>query len=83
MLAKLARLRKQKRLLQKRASNFIARDFKEVAELEELEYREVEERERLEKERLKQERLESEQNERATESTRAATRVPLSAVAGG
>ncbi|KAI2786724.1 hypothetical protein POX_g09116 [Penicillium oxalicum] len=52
ILAKLLRLRKQKRLLQKRAGDFIARDFKEVAELEELERREVEERERLEKERL-------------------------------
>jgi hypothetical protein len=37
-------------LLQKRASNFIARDFKEVAELEELERREVKERDRLKKE---------------------------------
>ena len=52
ILAKLLRLRKQKRLLQKRASDFIARDFKEVAELEELERREVKERERLKKERL-------------------------------
>jgi hypothetical protein len=39
-------------LLQKRASDFITRDFKEVAELEELERREVKERERLEKERI-------------------------------
>ncbi|KAI2788591.1 hypothetical protein POX_e06610 [Penicillium oxalicum] len=70
ILAKLLWLRKQKH-------------FKEVAELEELERREVEERERLEKERLEQERLESEQNERAAESTRAATGVPLSAVADG
>jgi hypothetical protein len=39
-------------LLQKRASDFIARDFKEVAKLEELEYREVKERDRLKKERI-------------------------------
>ncbi|KAJ5495611.1 hypothetical protein N7539_000727 [Penicillium diatomitis] len=47
----LARLRKQKRLLQKRAGDFITRDYKEVAELEELERREAKESERLEKER--------------------------------
>lgn len=72
ILAKLLRLRKQKRLLQKRAGDFIARDFKEVAELEDLERREVEERERLEKERVAK--------EREAESARAATGVPRSAV---
>lgn len=51
MLAKLARLRKQKRLLQKRAGDFIARDYKEIAELEDLERREAEEISRIEKER--------------------------------
>jgi hypothetical protein len=75
ILAKLLRLRKQKRLLQKRAGDFIARDYKEVAELEELERREVEERERLEKERV-----ESEQKEREAESARAANEVPQSAI---
>jgi hypothetical protein len=75
MLAKLARLRKQKRLLQKRASDFITRDFKEVAELEELERREVKERERLKKERLK-----SKQKDREAESARAANEVSRSAV---
>jgi hypothetical protein len=75
ILAKLLRLRKQKRLLQKRAGDFIARDFREVAELEELERREVEERERLEKERL-----ESEQKDREAESARAANEFSRSAV---
>jgi hypothetical protein len=75
MLAKLACLRKQKRLLQKRTSDFIARDFKEVAELEELERREVEERERL-----KKECAESKRKECKIESARAANEVPRSAI---
>ena len=74
-LAKVLRLRKQKRLLQKRAHDFIAREYKEIAELEELERREVEERERLEKERVA-----SEQKDREAESARAANEVPQSAV---
>lgn len=60
ILAKLLRLRKQKRLLQKRAGDFIARDYKEIAELEELERREAEERDRLEKERVESEQKECE-----------------------
>ncbi|KAJ5129195.1 uncharacterized protein N7515_004266 [Penicillium bovifimosum] len=51
LLAKVLRLRKQRRLLQKRAGDFIARKYEEISELEELERREAEERERLEKER--------------------------------
>ncbi|KAJ5379172.1 hypothetical protein N7509_012291 [Penicillium cosmopolitanum] len=58
MLAKLAHLQKQKRLLKKRAGNFIARDYKEIAELEELERRKAEELQRLEDERLESERKE-------------------------
>jgi hypothetical protein len=61
--------------LQKRAGDFITRDFKEVAELEELERREVEERERL-----KKERLESEQKDREVESARAANEFSRSAI---
>lgn len=49
ILAKLLRLRKQKRLLQKRAGDFIARDIKEIEELEELERQEQKEREAQEK----------------------------------
>jgi hypothetical protein len=75
MLAKLACLRKQKRLLQKRTSDFIARDFKEVAKLEELERREVKERERLKKEYTK-----SKRKEYKVESARAANKVPRSAI---
>lgn len=37
LLSKLLRLRKQKRLLHKRAGDFIARDYKEIKELEVLE----------------------------------------------
>ena len=50
-LAKLLHLRKHKRLLQKCAGDFITRDYKEIAELEDLKHREKEESERLEKER--------------------------------
>lgn len=60
LLAKLMRLRKQKRLLKKRAGDFIARDYKEIAELEELERREAEEKDRLEKERVESEQKECE-----------------------
>ncbi len=49
ILAKLLRLRKQKRLLQKRAGDFIARDIKEIEELEELEKQEQKEREAQER----------------------------------
>ena len=55
-LAKLLRLRKQKRLLQKRAGDFIACDIKEVKELEELEEKErvaCEEQEVLQKQQEK------------------------------
>lgn len=52
MLAKLARLRKQKKLLRKRAGDFIAREYQDIAELEELERREREELDRLERERV-------------------------------
>ena len=68
VLAKLLRLRKQKKLLKKRAGDFIAREYKEIAELEELERREAEELQRLE-----DERIESERKEREAESSRAAT----------
>lgn len=74
MLAKLMRLRKQKRLLRKRAGDFIARDYKEIAELEELERREAEELARIEKERVDTEKQKSE-----AESARAASEVPQSA----
>jgi hypothetical protein len=50
-------------LLQKRAHDFIAREYKEIAKLEELERREVKERERLKKERVK-----SKQKDREAES---------------
>lgn len=69
-LAKLLRLKKQSRLLESRAGDFITRDYKEIAELEELERREKEELKRIERERL-----ESNQKERDTESARAATSV--------
>lgn len=74
MMAKLLRLRKQERLLQKRAGDFIARDFKEIAELEELERQEAEELARIEKERVDTEKQKSE-----AESARAASEVPQSA----
>lgn len=47
LLAKLLRLRKQEKLLRRRAGDFIARGYKEIAELEELERREAEELKRL------------------------------------
>lgn len=40
------------RLLESRAGDFIARDYKEIAKLEDLERREREELSRLEKERI-------------------------------
>lgn len=58
ILAKLLRLRKQKCLLQKRAGDFIAHNYKEITELEELKRREAEERDRLEKERIESEQKE-------------------------
>jgi hypothetical protein len=78
-LAKLLRLKKQSRLLETRAGDFIARDYKEIAELEELERREKEELDRMNRERLERERVESLRNERDAESARAATGVPRSA----
>ncbi|KAJ5379360.1 hypothetical protein N7509_012479 [Penicillium cosmopolitanum] len=48
-------LAQQEILLKKRAGDFIARDYKEIAELEELERREAEELQRLEDERLESE----------------------------
>ncbi|KAJ5543042.1 hypothetical protein N7461_009045 [Penicillium sp. DV-2018c] len=44
-LAKVMRLERQEALLKSRAGDFIARDYKDIAELEELERREAEERE--------------------------------------
>jgi hypothetical protein len=58
-------------LLESRVGNFIARDYKEIAKLEELERREKEELERIRRERLK-----SNRKERDIESARAATSVP-------
>lgn len=43
-MAKILRLRKQQRLLQKRAGDFIVRDIKEIEELEKLEEQEQRER---------------------------------------
>jgi hypothetical protein len=77
-LAKLLRLKKQSRLLETRASDFIARDYKEIAELEELERREKEELDRMNRKRLERERAESLRNKRDIESARAATGVPRS-----
>jgi hypothetical protein len=77
-MAKVMRLERHEALLRSRAGDFIARDYKEIAELEELERREAEERERLEKERV-----ESERQKCQTESARAATGVSQSAVMGG
>ncbi|KAJ5562685.1 hypothetical protein N7535_002869 [Penicillium sp. DV-2018c] len=77
LLAKVLRLRKQRRLLQKRAGDFIARKYEEISELEELERREAEERGRLEKDRAM-----SGQKECVAESARAAGEVPQSASLG-
>ena len=74
LLAKLLRLRKQDKLLRKRAGDFIARDFKEIAELEELERQEAEELARIEKERV-----DTEKRNCGAESARAADEVPQSA----
>ena len=52
IIAKLMRIRKQDKLLRKRAGDFIARECKEISELEDLERREKEELEYLEKERV-------------------------------
>ena len=52
VLAKLLRLRKQKKLLKKRAGDFLARECQDIAELEELERREKEELARIEKGRV-------------------------------
>jgi septal ring factor EnvC (AmiA/AmiB activator) len=68
IFAKLMRLRKQEKLLRKRAGDFIARECEDIAELEELERREAEELQRLE-----DERIESERKEREAESSRAAS----------
>ena len=57
LLQKLLRLRKQKRLLHQRAGDFIARDYKEMKELEALEKQEEEERARLQKEEEARQRL--------------------------
>jgi hypothetical protein len=69
-MAKVMRLERYEALLRSRAGDFIARDYKEIAELEELERREKEEFERLERERL-----ESKQKERKVESACAAVGV--------
>ncbi|KAJ5471896.1 hypothetical protein N7539_008839 [Penicillium diatomitis] len=53
-MAKVMRLERHEALLRSRAGDFIARDYKEIAELEELERREKEEFERLERERLEE-----------------------------
>lgn len=71
-LAKVMRLEHQESLLRSRAGDFIARDYKEIAELEDLERREREESERLEKERKaleEQEELQK-QKERASEEAK-------------
>lgn len=52
VLARLLRLKKQKKLLKKRAGDFLARECQDISELEELERREKEELDRLEKERV-------------------------------
>jgi hypothetical protein len=52
-MMKILRLRKQQKLLQKRAGDFIARDIKEIEELEKLEEDEAKERKRLEEEERK------------------------------
>lgn len=54
LLNKLIRLRKQKRLLKQRAGDFIARDYKEIADLE-----------RLEEEERKQKEIEEAQKSRS------------------
>lgn len=51
-MAKVLRLERHEALLRSRAGDFIARDYKEIAELEELERREAEALERIEKERV-------------------------------
>ncbi|BCR90160.1 uncharacterized protein ACHE_60046A [Aspergillus chevalieri] len=63
-LAKVMRLERQESLLRSRAGDFIARDYKEIAELEDLERREKEESERLEKERKAREEQENLQKQR-------------------
>jgi hypothetical protein len=67
-MARLARLDQYEALLRDRAGDFIARDYKEIAELEELERREKEELDRLEKERVEADR----QKEREAELSAAA-----------
>jgi hypothetical protein len=67
-LAKVMRLERQESLLRERAGDFIAREYKDIAELEELERREAEELQRL-----ADERIESELKEREAESSRAAS----------
>lgn len=51
-MAKVLRLERHEALLRSRAGDFIARDYKEIAELEELERREAEELSRLGKKRV-------------------------------
>lgn len=52
-MAAVMRLERQEALLKKYASDFITREYKDIAKLEKLERREKEELDRLEKERVK------------------------------
>ncbi|KAJ5240031.1 hypothetical protein N7468_001930 [Penicillium chermesinum] len=73
-LAQVMRLEQQEALLRERAGDFIAREFKEISELEDLERREAEELARIEKERV-----DTEKQDCGAESVRAAGEVSQSA----
>ena len=79
IIAKLMRIRKQDKLLRKRAGDFIARECEEISELEDLKRREKDELERLEKERVEQ----AQHNDREAESSAAAEHNNAALLANG